>query len=285
MLYKSKLFFLSIKSVLLFLILLTVEPSHAQLWSGMSDPLGYVSTHLPQMGNKAPSDLGSLWGWSPFSFAPSFRGELKASAMLVSLERGKFSNANSGVSLDFIKDLAFEKQGFLVETMARTQLSRFALRLHYEAYTKNLSGTRGSLQWPQWRVGGDLDLMDSGGLRFGLNIDSVWTQPTFSYSLPIAGNDLIVWPRPVTVGFHASYNPSDFESITPSVEIRYRHPAVTGSLVKELEIAIGAKTPRSSRGTSGLRAGWRYTSMEYDVADRFIDVTWSSFFAEYVCFF
>jgi hypothetical protein len=288
MLYKTYIYLLSRKTALIplaLLMLLSVESTHAQMWSGMNNPLGYVSTYMPLLGNRTAPDAESGMGWSPFSFAPSFRGELRARAMLASLERGKFTNTDSGTSLDFIRNLGFEKQGLLVETMARTQLSRFGMRLHYDAYSKDLNGKKGNLQWPEWRFGGDLDLMDNGSLRFGLNADILWKQPTFSYSLPNAGNELIVWPRPVTVGCHASYNPSDFGSITPSVEIRYRHPAVTGSLVRELEVAIGAKTPRSSKGASGLRGGWRYTSMEYDVSDKRINITWSSFFAEYVCFF
>jgi hypothetical protein len=270
---------------LVLLLFLVPECSNAQMWSGINNPLGLVSSCLPALGNKTSHQTESSLAWLPFTFVPAFGGELRARGMLVSLEQGKFVNNNTGISLNFVNDLGFEKQGFLVETMARTQLKRFGLRAHYDAYSKDLIGKKGQLQWPEWRFGGDLDLMDYAGIRFGFNVDMLWKQPTFSYSLPTGVNELIVWPRPITVGVHAAYNPSDCESISPSVEIRYRYPAVTGSLVKELEIAVGAKTPRSSRGTSGLRGGWRHTSMEFDVGERQLNVTWSAFFAEYVCFF
>lgn len=274
-----------IRISLVALALIVLESGLTQCWPETIDPLGLISRSMPFLGNKGAQDTESILGWSLFAFAPRFKGEMRATAMLVSLEKGKFSDADKGVSLDFIKDLGFEKQGFLVETMARTQLSRFGLRMYYNAYTKNLNGKKGNLQWPEWRTGVDLDIINCDSLRFGLNMDTLWKEPTFSYFKPASGNELIVWPRPVTIGVYGSYNPSDFDSITPSVEVRFRYPAVSGTLVKELEIAAGVKTPRSSKGSSALRAGWRYTSLEYDVADKQIDITWSSFFAEYVCFF
>jgi hypothetical protein len=288
MLNKNKNTLSPMKAVLVLVILLIASGSaDAQVWSGISQPLGLLSTRMPSMGNQVAQQADSWLSWpaSLFNFAPSFRGELRAAVMLVSLEQGKFSNSSSGVSLDFIKDLGFEKQGVLIESTARTQLKRFALRAHYDIYQKNLTGKNGNLQWPEWRVGGDFDIMDSEGLRFGVSMDALLKEPTFSYSLPTGVSDFIVWPRPITVGAYAGYNPSDCESLSPSVEIRYRHPAVSGSLVQELEIAAGLKTPRGAKGTSALRAGWRYTSLEYDVAARRIDVTWSAFFVEYACFY
>lgn len=287
MLDKNTNIFSSLKAVLVLVILLTASGSaHAQMFSGISQPLGLLSTRMPFMGGGAAPHAESGWSWpSLFNFAPSFRGEVRAAVMLVSLEQGKFSNSSSGVSLDFIKDLGFEKQGVLIESTARTQMRRFAVRAHYDIYQKNLTGKTGNLQWPEWRVGGDFDIMDSEGLRFGVSMDALLKEPTFSYSLPTGANDVIVWPRPITVGAYAGYNPSDCESLSPSVEIRYRHPAVSGSLVQELEIAAGLKTPRGAKGTSALRAGWRYTSLGYDVADKRIDVTWSAFFVEYALFY
>lgn len=287
MLYKKRKAFFPRKAALVLLILLVASgAADAQMFNGMSQPLGLLSTRMPFMGKGAAPNADSGWSWpSLFNFAPSFRGELRASVMVVSLEQGKFSNLGSGVSLDFVKDLGFEKQGVLIESTARTQLKRFAIRAHYDVYQKNLTGKTGNLRWPEWRVGADFDIMDFEGLRFGATIDALLKEPTFSYSLPTGASDLIVWPRPITVGAYAGYNPSDCESLSPSVEIRYRHPAVSGSLVQELEIAAGLKTPRGAKGTSALRAGWRYTSLGYDVAEKRIDVTWSAFFVEYACFY
>jgi hypothetical protein len=266
-------------------LLCTGTSANAQVSSGINSPLGYVSSYMPFMGPNASKSSESFFPFSVFGFSPNFRGELRGAVFLENLQNGTFRNSANGISLDFVKDLGFQKEGILLESMARTQLSRYAVRAHYRTYLRDPNGKAAKLNWPEWRVGADFDLIDYAGLRLGLDVDTTWKQPTFGYS-PVSGPaEFITLPRPVTMGVHLSYNPSDFENITPVVDLRYRMPAIQGSSITEFEASAGLKTPRSSRGTSGLVMGWRYTTFEHNTGDRRIDFSWSSFYLQYVGFY
>ncbi len=109
--------------------------------------------------------------------------------------------------------------------------------------------------------------MDSEGLRFGLSMDALLKQPTFSYSLPTGANDLIVWPRPVTVGVYAGYNPSDCESLSQVWKFdtdtqRSREPRT------RIGDRCRAEDAKRRQGNVGTQGRLRYTSLEYDVAEK-----------------
>ncbi|AFM25540.1 hypothetical protein [Desulfomonile tiedjei] len=263
----------------------TGSSANAQVSTGISSPLGYVSSYMPFMGPNASKSSDSIFPFSAFGFSPNFRGELRGTVFLENLQNGTFRNSTTGTSFDFVKDLGFQKDGILLESMARTQLSRYALRAYYRTYLRDPNGKQAKLNWPEWRVGADFDLIDYCGLRLGLDVDTTWKQPTFGYSPASGTAEFIALPRPVTMGAHLSYNPSDFENITPVVDLRYRMPAIQGSSVTEFEAAAGLKTPRSSRGTSGLMVGWRYTTFEHDTGNRRLDFSWSAFYLQYVGFY
>lgn len=270
------------------LVLLVFGPSST--WSqdaGKSfDPFGYAVDSSPYLRRVIEEDHpGATNPMYPFLHLPNLRGELSVRPIFASLQQGRFNVSSSALAMDFLKDLGFVDQAIFIESMIRLQYGRYSIRGYYDAYVRTLRGNNANFTWPDVRIGGDLDLYERDGLRFGVDLDFSWQRPTFSFAGPAIGNGLIEWPRPVTVGLHLAYNPPKIGTVSSSFELRYRRPIRTGTRIQEFDIAGGISMPRTVLGTSTLRGGWRYTSMEYDSGDTQIDVKWSGIFAEYVYFY
>ena len=218
---------------------------------------------------------------SPFLFPPVFRGEVRVRPLFIGMG-GEVENRETGARLDVRSDLGYEDRGTIVEGMVRAQFSRVSLRVHKDMYLRTLEGTVSRLDWPEVRLGMDLDLADSYRLRFGLNMDWYMDSPRFSLGSSQIGNFAVDWPRPVTVGIHARFNTPNFGAMSGSFESRFRTSLLTEVRMHEVDLAAGLTTPQTVIGTVGLRAGWRYTSMEYSIPRWQMDLRWSSVFLELI---
>lgn len=223
---------------------------------------------------------------SPYVWPPSFGAELSVRPIIVYWAEGTVSDPSGSFSLDFHRDLGFVERIVMVEGTARFQLSRFSLRGNYTGFVRNYWGSHGNLDWPEFRIGADLDLVQCNGLRVGVNADgSPWSRPRFSFSRPGIGAHSIEGGRPVSAGVHVAWNPPGWGGLAPSFEARARWPIREATKVTEYEVAGGLKTPATVLGTSALRGGWRYTHLDFSAQGRDVKATWSGFFAEYVFLF
>jgi len=198
------------------------------------------------------------------------------------MTQGKFGDRTRGIYFDLHKDLGIVDRVVTVETMARLQLSRLSLRIHYEAYVRGFVGQWGEFDWPQFRLGADVDLFSRNGFRLGANLDGNLNHPVFTYSHPGHDPERVSLARPVTAGVHLAYNPFGTGGLSPSFETRARWPLRQYSRLTEYEIAAGLKTPQTVLGRGALRGGWRYTEIECRERQKELSAKWSGVFAEYV---
>lgn len=260
--------------------------AQAQLYQRPFDPVASAIAQFPLLRNLFEAELpGSTDPASPYVGLPGLRGELGVKPIFISLTQGKFRIADQGISLDLKQDLGLVDQGVLVEFSGRAQLGRFGARVLYDGWLRTFRGKEANLDWPNLRVGADVELFRRSGFCLGASMDINWERPTFSVSKPGVVTSYLEWPRPVTWGVYASYNPPSFCGISTSLEAKYRGPLRTGTKVTEFEIAGGFRTPETVLGTSAFRAGWRYTQLEHDSRGTEITADWSGVFGEYVFFF
>jgi hypothetical protein len=216
---------------------------------------------------------------SPFLFPPVFKAEVRVRPILIGID-GEVENRDTGALLDVRSDLGYEDWGAVVEGMVRAQLSRLSLRVHKEIYLKTFEGTISRFDWPEVRLGMDLDLVDSYRFRLGLNMDYYLNKPRFSLGSSPMGSFVADWPQPLTAGAHIRFNTPDLGVISGSFEGRYSTSLLTEVRMHEVDAALGLATPQTVLGTVGLRAGWRYTIMEYSIPKWQTDLKWSGIFLE-----
>lgn len=250
-------------------------------------PVTGILQPLSPLGKALEQDLPGIANpASPYVWPPSFGAEVRVRPILIYWSQGTVSDPSGSFSLDFLQDLGFVDRIFLVEGMARLQLSRLSLRGTYTGFVRSYSGSLGNLDWPEFRFGADLDILQRKGLRVGVNIDGTpWAQPKFSFTRPRIGSECIEGGRPVTAGAHIAWNPPGWGGLAPSFEARARWPIREATKVTEYEVAGGIKSPATVLGTSALRGGWRYTHLDFSGNGREVKATWSGFFAEYVFLF
>jgi hypothetical protein len=261
-------------------------PANAQVLVPEGPVTGILRPQSP-LGRALEQDMPGIANpASPYVWPPSFGAEIRVRPILIYSAQGTVSDPSGSFSLDLFQDLGFVERIFLVEGMARLQLSRFSLRGTYTAFVRNYSGSQGNLDWPEFRFGADLDLVQRKGLRVGVNIDGApWANPKFSFTRPGIGSESIEGGRPVTAGVHIAWNPPGWGGLAPSLEARARWPLRDATKVTEYEVAGGIKSPATVLGTSALRGGWRHTHMDFSGHGREIEATWSGFFAEYMFLF
>lgn len=218
---------------------------------------------------------------TPYIAPPILRGEVRFRPIFIGLE-GTVQDTETGVSRDFLKELGYVNQGILFETMVRAQIGRVSLRAHYDSYIRTFRGSDSRLDWPEFRLGGELDLWYTEPIRFGFDMDFYATRPSFKLDDPVLGRIFIESPRPATVGAHIALNPVSIGRLSVSMEGRARRCIRTGTRINEYEIAAGLKTPETVLGTVALRGGFRYSDigLEYDIHR--VDAKWSGFFGELV---
>lgn len=267
----------------LLVLLAAALPARAQFYFGSPDQgPGFLSS-LPLIGSALEQDMpGVANPWSPFVWPPRIDGEVRFRAIGLTMTQGKFWDRAVDFYADLNKDLGIVDQVVTVETMARVQLSRLSLRVHYEAYVRGFVGQWGELDWPPFRLGADVDFFSRNGLRLGADVDGSVNHPVFTYSHPQHAPERISFGRPLTAGVYLAYNPFGTGGLSPSLETRARWPVRQYSRVTEYEIAAGLKTPQTVLGRGALRGGWRYTEIECRERQKELSAKWSGVFAEYV---
>jgi hypothetical protein len=247
----------------------------------------HVVGQVPFSGSPVEEDVPGLTNpANPFVFPPFLRGELRARPICIFSTKNEFNVPSRGISVNLDKDLEFEDTVVIVDCMARAQVARFSLRAHYDAWLTTFKSDWGHLNWPPFRLGGEVDLVNTNGLRFGADLDITWEQPVFSAVLPVLGTTSIRWRRLLTAGAHLAYSPPGLGGIAPSLETRVRWPLTKDSRITEFEIAAGATAPLTVLGTTGFRGGWRYTAIELRTRHDFeLDLSWSGVFCELVYFY
>lgn len=219
-----------------------------------------------------------------FVFLPAFRGEAKVRPLFVYLS-GDVQDSQSGLTYSLGSEVSIPKHVVVVETMVRGQISPFSLRVHYDAYLNQFRGSNAKLDWPDWRIGMDFDLIDRGAVRLGLNFDVYPQRPEVSVSLPQVGNVEYSFPRPATGGIHCIWNPVDVSGMSLSLEARARRSLRTGTRIDEVDLAAGVKSAGTILGRVAVRGGWRYTVMGLDTSAYEFRPRWSSVFGEVVYYY
>ena len=221
---------------------------------------------------------------TPYVAPPILRGEVRFRPIFIGLE-GKVEDSTTGFSRDFLKELGYVNQGILFEYMARAQIGRVSLRAHYDSYIRTFRGHNSRLDWPEFHLGGDLDLMYTEPIRLGLDMDFYVARPEFRLEDPVLGAINIAAPRPATVGGHIVLNPVSIGRLSVSMEVRARRSIRTGTRINEYEIAAGLKTPETVLGTVALRGGFRYSDIGLEHENIHVDVQWKGGFGELVYYY
>jgi len=270
----------------LLLVLFAAANAHPQMAAQGQDPFADLISKLPFLRNALEERQPGLTDpASPLVQTPAFRLEARFRTLWVTMTQGGFTFPEHNLSIGFKSDLGIPDNVAMTEAMARGQIGRVSLRIHYDGYTRQFQGSQGYFQWPEFRIGADFDLVERNGLRAGVNADACTEDPTLSYSLAAGPVELRHWPKPFTVGVHAAWNPFGWGGLSSSLEVRYRWPGKSDTRVNELELAAGVKAPQTVLGTTGVRGGWRYTIMELNQPDFQSKVKWSAPFAEVFWYF
>jgi hypothetical protein len=266
------------------LIILTAAPAFAHVFSEMTGPF---RPRIPLIGRILDSNIPGLANpLSPLVLPPCFQGEVKARPIFELVTEQTFRAPKLGAVLDLEKDLGFDDQFTIVEVMVRAQIASLSVRADYESPLSTSRSGLGHLDWPPFRMGLDLDLLDCRTCRIGVNGDVYWERPGLSVILPIIGSRFITWNRPITAGIHVAFNPPGWGGLAPSFDSRVRWPLTQNSRLTEFEIAGGLRTPQTVLGSTAVRGGWRYTRIELRNSDPSeLDFTWSGIFGELVYFY
>jgi hypothetical protein len=190
-----------------------------------------------------------------------------------------------GKAYDLKTDLAAPKEIWFADTNAATRHGRYCLNVHYAYFLKPLKGNELTFNWPQMRVGLDLDIIHSSHVRMGVGADYTWKGPELTFTDPDGRSGAANFARIGTISGYASINTFRCSGISPSLEARYRKPVTQDSMLEEIEVAAGVTLSPSSAGISGFRAGWRRADIDLRSTDTQFTFSWSGFFAEYVLFY
>ncbi len=210
---------------------------------------------------------------------PIFRGEARVRAYFTGFS-GNLKNENTGLSVSLVDDLGHVDSATILETMLKLKISRLSARVHCDSYLRTFRGGNGRFDWPEWRVGADLDLIDTPQFRFGINMDYYWNQPEFSAKSDEIDSVGFSGPKPVTWGLHATLDRGDPRTLRWNVEGRGRLSLRTGSRLDELEGALGVLSPETAFGTVLLRGGYRHSWLEFGADPWKVKTQWSGVFVD-----
>ncbi|HMK34394.1 MAG TPA: hypothetical protein VK463_04950 [Desulfomonilaceae bacterium] len=283
---------ISIKSTALIGVLVVIISVHAITHTQAQVCIGYdpFSSIIPGVETLRRTLEGDMPGLVdrrvPFLFLPTLRAEARVRTLFLKLS-GDLTNSVTDQRLDLIKDLGYEDQGIIIDSLVRLQLSRLSLRGQYDAYLRTFrgGGAGGRLDWPNFHYGFDFDLLSAPCMRFGVNMDFYPTRPQFAVATTPFGPLSIVAPRPVTAGIQLVWNPLNWGTLSWSFEARARRSLRTGSRIDEAEVATGVLSPQTVLGIVGLRGGWRYTNLQLQQDLFEVNTQWSGFFADLVYYY
>jgi len=248
-------------------------------------------------------NFSSIWNvYSPFVWIPLVKGEARARVTWVNLLSGKNEIAGVG-NLDLKDDFTLANGNGFVDLMAGFCIGRFGLRCNYaprdfavhksSRFLPGLGAAEARFSYTVLRVGGDVDLVRWNESRLGFNIDYDVDQATFTEGLFTPGGKQIRGQPALTCGLHFVYNPLAFVyGVSGIFETRARWP-VTGTAVTDWEIAAGVLAPTTMLGTTGLRAGYRQTRVDFKdqqlinggEVDSGLDVLMGGWFGELVYYY
>jgi hypothetical protein len=107
----------------------------------------------------------------PFLNPPVMRAELKVKPLFI-FTTGKVENSATGQKADWRGGLGLRDRQLVMETMVRWQISRLSFRFQYDWYIQDFSEGVGRLEWPEYRLGVDYDILDGRSFRLGFNLDA-----------------------------------------------------------------------------------------------------------------
>jgi hypothetical protein len=228
---------------------------------------------------------GSTNMFYPFVHTPLIKAELNLKPMLIRRVGGSFQPQGRSARADLLADLGWERRSFLIEWSARLQIARFSARFNaYDAPNSFNSGANAHLRWPEFRLGLEADLVQRGGMRFGLDVDFYPQRPVFTWNLPDGFSGVISPSRPLTVGVHYAYRVCE-KKVGTSFEIRYRHPLTRDTKIYEVEAAAGLLLPETVLGNSSFRLGIRYSSLQIERSAVKLDTGLLGLYGEFVFFY
>jgi len=198
---------------------------------------------------------------------------------------GNVEDRVSGNTVDLVDDLEMVPEGIVVQTTVRAQFSRLALRVSYDAYVRSFESALARLEWPCFQGGLDFDVLDTGGLNMGLNMDFYRDRPLFNFAGSAIGGALITGGRPVTAGLHIDYNPANVGGMSLSFQARGRWPLRRSVKISEFEVSAGLRSPETMFGSGAARMGWRYSKLELSNAAYQVSIDWSAVFGELVYYY
>jgi hypothetical protein len=297
--------------------------------SASSSTTGFFSQAVSAVGGFFSQDLpGAFDNSMPLLFPPYFGGEVHIRPYFFGLVNGEVDVA--GIKIDLETQPGNESQnplhnytaiglsskGSLVEFMGRFQLSRLSLRAYYNYDLRRIPANYGAVGWMDYRLGLDLDIINSYGVIFGINAD-MYESPSLKYNSNsgLATNSpknsngdayfksvggTITGNTPITYGIHASYNPFNSWIVSPTIEFRYQWPyenrpgqslAGNASQLSQWEYAVGLKLPKTVLGSSGLRFGYRDSILQFaggqgsDNRSAVITLQTAGYFGDFVWFY
>jgi len=117
------------------------------------------------------------------------------------------------------------------------------------------------------RLGGDLDVVQWGRSRVGVNMDYDLYVPDFRASINettrFSPGKQINGTSALTLGVHAVYNPTfNLYGISSVGEVRARWP-ILGTEITDWEVSAGLKSAETALGSVALRGGYRRTNIEF----------------------
>jgi hypothetical protein len=247
---------------------------------------------------------GILDTLSPLVTMPTVQGEVQLRPIWMKVASGHNSIPSLGLSWDLRDDFGLVDPSLFLDLMFRLQVGRLGFRL--QSNMADFSGQRrfmnqpgqlsggARLEYSGIRLGWDVDILSWGRSRAGLDLDYDYFLARFTESIETpGGGKKIIGKEALTIGVHAAFVPSyNLWGISPVLEVRARRP-LAGSVVSEVEIAAGLIGPETVLGVTGIRGGFRRTSISFK-ADQFynnvevkseFDTTLEGLFGELVYYY
>lgn len=222
----------------------------------------------------ASQDYAGFFGrFSPFLVWPPVQGEVTLTPIYSWIAQGRQTIPSLGISWSLRDDFALTNAHVFLDGMFRFQLGRLSLRAHvnvrdFDGQKKfqDLPGSQSGVarfEYSGYRLGGDIDLLQFGNSRIGVNLDQDLFPVVFTESVQTLGGKKITGRGPVTVGAHAVLRPiQSFYGFTPIFEARARWP-LAGADLTDWYITAGFQGSETYLGTMGLRAGFRSTTVSF----------------------
>lgn len=287
--------------VAIIFVLLVTSNGQAQVLAGLtSSATGMIAQGASTIGSFFSQGIpGALDSCMPLLFPPYFGGDVHVRPYfygILSAQLVKCNEPTSGIRKKYdltnsISGIGLSGTGSYIENMARLQLSRLSIRAYYNLDTDRISASSGYMDWMDWRIGIDYDVINSFGVRLGATCDFYPQAPNLYYQInggPINGglSGEVEGSQPLTLGIVAGYNPFNSWIVSPTFEFRYEWPwPNSSSVMTQWEYAIGLKLPKTVVGSSGLRFGQRYTDLKFGSQDSNVTLVTEGYFGEFVWFY